>query len=764
MKKALTAVSFCVLMLALLLSGCGGQAAKEGTSGQGKTEDKEIHWQLKETLLPDADEALKDVLGEQGIGFEMLYGMAGDTVYRIVQMSGEDQAYRGICIQKLEAPYTSWENFPILTEEWVEDAYGYVWQAALGQDDSVHILLESMEQEGKRSYYIANWTEQEGKKLERVPDGNLEEETVHGISLLYVDGKGTLYLVTEKGLTCFDKTFSEKKDRTDIVHIWQIAENPGIEGQAYLCGYSAEGASGIWPVEEKNPLVTGGWMSADGTGRIVFSGETEGYLCTTEGIWQFHTKEKETENLVDFREQGYTVDRILGAHVREDGSLLVLLADDEEYIMLETRGDGQAEVQYPQALEQQNPIQQENQEPADFKAEDKVELELAVTFPSAFLKETVVDFNRHNEEYYIVLRSPENGESYTDFQARIQAELSSGGGPALLSGDVIELQNAAGQGLLRNLTADFAEQKAAVAENVWASGEVDGVSYGIPYSFSVLTFVTTMDVAGDKESWTSEEMMQCVRESGAKTAVSNVNSALLFSILVSRGNLIDWESGKSYLNSEEAVALLAFAAEYGDKEPDVNVGARIEEGEMLVLYENISGLFWAKGYVALFHGKEAYIGLPTEEEGRGSILEGDTISINQACVHPEGAIAFIKYLLSEESQERFAKETSGFGVDGFPATSQALESMFRYVREEEHEEASKATFRGYECILEPLDEESLEKIRKLLEHAEPEKMQTDAISAILLEETPAYFSGNKSAQEVCDIIQNRVQLYLDERH
>lgn len=37
------------------------------------------------------------------------------------------------------------------------------------------------------------------------------------------------------------------------------------------------------------------------------------------------------------------------------------------------------------------------------------------------------------------------------------------------------------------------------------------------------------------------------------------------------------------------------------------------------------------------------------------------------------------------------------------------------------------------------------------------------ISDIFTEELPAFYAGDKSAEEVADIIQSRVQLYLDEK-
>ena len=59
-------------------------------------------------------------------------------------------------------------------------------------------------------------------------------------------------------------------------------------------------------------------------------------------------------------------------------------------------------------------------------------------------------------------------------------------------------------------------------------------------------------------------------------------------------------------------------------------------------------------------------------------------------------------------------------------------------------------------------EKNVTELRMLMEHAKLWEYDTDAIEAILDEETAAFFEGERSAAEVAEICHNRVQLYLDE--
>ena len=58
-------------------------------------------------------------------------------------------------------------------------------------------------------------------------------------------------------------------------------------------------------------------------------------------------------------------------------------------------------------------------------------------------------------------------------------------------------------------------------------------------------------------------------------------------------------------------------------------------------------------------------------------------------------------------------------------------------------------------------DEDNQRIYDLIDGAVAENINFD-ITSIITEETGAYFAGQKSAEEVAEIIQNRVQNYLDE--
>jgi hypothetical protein len=59
-------------------------------------------------------------------------------------------------------------------------------------------------------------------------------------------------------------------------------------------------------------------------------------------------------------------------------------------------------------------------------------------------------------------------------------------------------------------------------------------------------------------------------------------------------------------------------------------------------------------------------------------------------------------------------------------------------------------------------EEKAAEYRTVLEESRPCPLRTAPILSIILEEAADYFNGSKNADQVSEIITNRVQVFLDE--
>ena len=68
---------------------------------------------------------------------------------------------------------------------------------------------------------------------------------------------------------------------------------------------------------------------------------------------------------------------------------------------------------------------------------------------------------------------------------------------------------------------------------------------------------------------------------------------------------------------------------------------------------------------------------------------------------------------------------------------------------------------GESVVIPPMSQEQIDAAVAMIESIKKHPYVNDDIMNIINEDMGAFFSGQKSAQEVAGIIQNRVQLYVD---
>lgn len=410
------------------------------------------------------------------------------------------------------------------------------------------------------------------------------------------------------------------------------------------------------------------------------------------------------------------------------------------------------------------------EDPEAGQASDKKVLQLAEMSSSTYLEKAVTGFNQQSSEYKVVLCTAQSGESLSDFRTRIQAELAAGGGPDILSGLAVRLEAAAGKGYLLDLSEYAAPWEEAVLPSAWQLGQAEGKQYAIPYTCQVETLAASEDLVGEKTGWTRREAMDYMENSGAAYFMDMQDEVKLFQAMGlyadSKGDFVDWESGKCRLNGADAVELLEFAAKYADHESTyMNRWQTVASGETLTMQVYLNSYFTMQAVTAMYKGRESYIGFPTEDgEGR-HLISGDIYAVNKACPYPEGALEFLEYLLSDEMQEKIAEVAmkSRDLINDFPVQNKALEHFFTFLQQDDRKwPEDLSSYSGFDFQMASLSDESIEKLRKVFRTARPLDSRTEEIISIVEEEMGSYLSGGKSAQEMLDVVQNRVQLYLDE--
>ena len=214
--------------------------------------------------------------------------------------------------------------------------------------------------------------------------------------------------------------------------------------------------------------------------------------------------------------------------------------------------------------------------------------------------------------------------------------------------------------------------------------------------------------------------------------------------------MVDWKAGSCDFNTPLFEKLLEAARRYG-------------YDDRRTLEQEITHRIDVTSY---FHFSS-----PAEQKEEGLVSVGTlfddgchvvsyplyAMAINSNSPHKEGAWEFIEFLLGEEVQYREELYLLPVHRESF---DKWLEWELWWLTESRFENG-----RGYIPVYhgENTSAEKVNAYKKAIEDAKPLPTQTAPILKIIQEEAEDYFNGSKNAEEVSRVINNRVQLYLDER-
>jgi len=368
----------------------------------------------------------------------------------------------------------------------------------------------------------------------------------------------------------------------------------------------------------------------------------------------------------------------------------------------------------------------------------------------------------------IETESPDTTDT-TALHDRIMAELVAGKGPDLLLVNGNDLMILAEKGLLMNIAPMLStDTRQAIFANVYDLGTIDGTFYALPMDISYHTLMTA-DSLWPNRSWTHEDIITLLKNTtnpachirlfGRKATAEE----LLFHILLgdwSNSPFLDFEKGICYFDSEEFIQILELSKKYGASTMENPTGLTslehyrmFQEGELLAssasFYDGLAGFSTAmNSYEKGIH----MIGYP----GHGSeVIASHYLVVNAASTEYSAIKEYLNFLLSYENQytlkhplrkDMYDNRLTKDPISGIYYMSYTLDNSSSDLVEPK-----------------PGGDSYLDDYLTFIESATPLRFTHPGITQIVSDEFEDYLNSNKSAREVAAIIQNRVQLYLDEK-
>lgn len=381
---------------------------------------------------------------------------------------------------------------------------------------------------------------------------------------------------------------------------------------------------------------------------------------------------------------------------------------------------------------------------------------------SPFLEKCIAAFNGQSSNYEVVLLDWSEDLYMEDIQLRLQAQLAAGNGPDLIDSNLIRLYPSAHIGYLEPVEEWLMQYENLLPQAV-GSGQAGDHCYIIPYQIQVQSLVTTGEIADGRTAWTLEEMLDTAIQRQTTTLYLGARGwDVLYCMLAydeENPTYVDWEQKLCHFDTEEFVALLKYTKQWADTQSQLisdHMDREFADGHVLTqrIYPSVGSSSLADYYRFLGRLGEdcVYIGFPVQS-GNGTFVDGKGFAINSASKCKDGAKEFMDYLLVPEQQLAMWRE-----LDALPADLQVLEFiMTECASELSTEEAVVfSSFQEYGA-------EEASRYLQILKNSKAQGKQYDEIVNIIYDETSGYYEGNRDPWEVAQVLQNRIQLYLNEQ-
>lgn len=322
-----------------------------------------------------------------------------------------------------------------------------------------------------------------------------------------------------------------------------------------------------------------------------------------------------------------------------------------------------------------------------------------------------------------------------------------------------------------------------IMPNVLEAFDMDGKLYAIPENFCVSSWYANSNVVGEEyRNWSFDDMYEKFESCPDNMCFADeqYNNDLFYTLLSDHLNpWVDAENGTCNFNSKDFVKLLEFCKNTKNASAlDVTAGWDVEylkrqstvmDGEHAMISVNSSSRY------GVLHAAEelARMGLPFSEasilnlpggSGKGKITCDNCFTIMNTGDCPDGAWAFVSYLLSDEKQIPMGEEFPGWNWTNKKVFETGLQNSV--TKEPQTRKVSANLENGeifeYEYPL-VITEEDVQRYKEFVMNCTELEYGNSDIHEILWDEIERYRNDEITAEECASYIQSRAEILLSEK-
>ncbi len=654
----------------------------------------------------------------------------------------------------------------------VEIGEGSLNSFEIGEDGSIYAMVYFWNMDETTGEYNS-WEElvkfdSAGKKVYGVDVAKVQQdEGIDYFGSICVDKEGRLYVSSDGKVALFN----QEGKFSGIISIggdmggWIQSIGRGTDGKVYASSYSGTGSGqALFELDFDKKAVAAeyaGYPNSNGNS-LTAGGEKDFLAFDGNSVYEYDMKTQTSEMLFKWLDSDINGQFVSNIGVMPDGRILAVMNDwntGEYSLATLTKTPGSEVVQ-------------------------KEYIVIAALDENQELTSAAVNFNKSNDKYRVTINTYVDYDNWTettyqDAITRLNNDLTSGNAPDIIDLTGLNVEQLAAKDLFADMNSYLEKStlmsKEDYLENVLAGYTFEDVLVGIPKTFNLQTLVGNADEVGTEPGWNLEEMV-AYADKYPKASLLDYASKLEIMyccMMYNESSFVDWSSGKCNFNTPEFISLLNFVNRFPDEfdySDETSTPTKIQNGDVLMDNAYISDFQDIQIYDEIFKGKASFIGYPTMDGSVGCALSAsNAYAIIDKSSVKDAAWEFIESYLSADTE---------MWSWGFPSNKEQLNAKleeavkvetYTWIDENgvEHEEVvsgggGMSYQDGWSYEYHTTTREEAERAMELIKLAKPAAPQNSQIMSIISEEAEAFYQGQKSAEEVADIIQRRVQTYVDE--
>lgn len=417
------------------------------------------------------------------------------------------------------------------------------------------------------------------------------------------------------------------------------------------------------------------------------------------------------------------------------------------------------------------------------EVKEKTTLRLATMWLDYNLKKQLLKFNKTSPDYRIEITDYSEYNTDGDYNAgatKLNTEIISGNIPDMIDISYLPYKQYAAKGLLEDLypliEADSEIKKDSFVPGVIKALETDGKLYQIATSFGVMSIIGSPAVVGNEMGWTMADMQRIIAEHPEADYPFGMymdrRSIMQMLCMMNMDQYMDWQTGECSFNSPEFKNLLTFAKsfpeeiDYEKEGEGVSMETLIQDGRQLFAFFNASDFQNFQYYKAMFGGAITFKGFPSAT-GSGNIAQiGGGLAVTTSCKDKDGAWQFLRSLLTEEYQDNLSWNYPIVQASYDKKLAEAMKQEYTIDEQGNRVPVSSGGMSmdgGITVDFYAITQQEADQINALINSIEYMVTNDDSLLNIINEEAAFFFSGEKSVDQVAEVIQSRMTIYINEQ-